>query len=241
MVKSIDNSHLTHIEDLATQDKLLETGNLQIIFHIDTPEGIPFEVEMFAEGLGHGHTQPGYIPREGNHHIMIDDVKIKLASPEATADLYTLNFLKEMFNNDVKKHGNKTKDASRIESLIRHLQETGDKDPNKIIARMYEVEGRYRFPLGRDAPPIKLSPVLEDIFSEIPNVEKMLKPITRSFDADKKVKMKEDAKKGENELNNRPVLPEFQEFIETWKKNKGEIHVLYRELLDNHKPSYERM
>ena len=200
---------MNHIADKITQDKLLETGNLQIIFHIDTPEGIPFEVEMFAEGLGHGHTQPGYIPREGNHHVMIDDVEIKLASPEATADLYTLNFLKEMFNNDIEKHGNKAKDASRIESLIRHLQETGDKDPNKIIERMYEVEGRYRFPQGRDAPPVELSPVLEDIFSEIPKVEEKLNKIIGEYNNMQALPGRIEGK-----------LPEFQEFIETWKVNK---------------------
>lgn len=150
---------MTHIKDLVTQEKFLKTGNLQIIFHIDTPEGIPFEVEMFAEGLGHGHTQPGYIPRTGNHNMMIDDVEIKLASPEATADLYTLNFIKEILNNDIEKHGKKTKDAARVESLIRHLQETGDKDPNAILTRMYEVEARYRDHAGGN-----LSPVLNDIF-----------------------------------------------------------------------------
>lgn len=143
-MKSLDGSHSKHITDQTVQDELLKTGNLKITFHIDTPEGIPFEVEMFANALGHGHTQPGYIPRKEKHSVKVDDVEIKLASSEATADLYTLNFIEEIFNNDVVKHGNKTKDASRIESLIRHLQETGDKDPGKIIERMHEVEKRYR-------------------------------------------------------------------------------------------------
>jgi hypothetical protein len=158
-VQSLDNSHSNHITDQTVQDKLLKTGNLKITFHIDTPEGIPFEVEMFANALGHGHTQPGYIPRKEKYSVKVDDVEIKLASPEATADLYTLNFIEEMFNNDVVKHGSKTKDASRIESLIRHLQETGDKDPSKIIERMHEAEKKYREHANGN-----LSPVLESIF-----------------------------------------------------------------------------
>lgn len=216
-VRSIDKTHKEHISDTAMQEQLLERGNLQIVFTVDTSKGIPFEAEMFPEGKWNGFTQLGHIPRTINS-ITLDGVEIKLASPEATADLYTLNLMGEIFNNTVEKYGEKAKDTVRTENLIRHLQGTGIKTPDDIITRMHEVEEKYRkYADG------KLSTTLEGIFARSEIVERKLNTIITNY---------KDKQSDFDTPSKTSKLPEFQEFVETWNKKKWELHKLYLEAVN---------
>ncbi|MDD2916345.1 MAG: hypothetical protein PHH70_00675 [Candidatus Gracilibacteria bacterium] len=221
---SIDKAHKEHVVDPAIQQQLLQSGNLKIVFNIDTENGIPMEVEMFAEGKGKGLTQLGNIPRT-IESFMLNGKEIKVSGVFDLADTYSINLMDELLKNSVDKFGEKAKDGARIYNLTHYLQKTGINQPRDLITKMDEVVDKYRKHAGNE-----LAPGLEAIFARLPEVKEILGEIIKDYEKQQKV--------GDKMKN---ALPEFQEFTETWNRGKGELHKLFVEASGGEKLSPERI
>lgn len=149
---SIDKAHKEHVADPATQQQLLQSGNLKIIFNIDTANGIPMEVEMFAEGKGKGLTQLGNIPRT-IESFTLNGKEIKVSGVFDLSDTYSINLMDELLKNSVDRFGEKAKDGARIYNLTHYLQKTGINQPRDLLGKMDEVVEKYRKHAGGELAP----------------------------------------------------------------------------------------
>lgn len=221
---SIDKTYKEHITDPAIQQQLLESGNIKIVFNVDTANGIPMEVEMFPDGKWKGLTQLWNIPRT-IESFMLNGKEIKVSGVFDLADTYSINLMDELLKNSVDRFGEKAKDGARIYNLTHYLQKTGIEKPRDIITKMDEVVEKYREHAGD-----KLAPWLEAIFARLPEVKEALEEIIQNYEKQQKV--------GDKMRNG---LPEFQEFTETWNKEKWELHKLFIEASGWEKLSPERI
>lgn len=212
---SIDDSYKSNVSDPKIQQQLFEAGNLKIVFNIDTANGIPMEVELFPEWKGKWLTQLWTIPRTIESFIL-NGKEIKVSWIFDLADTYTINLMNELLKNSVDQYGVKAKDGARVYNLTHYLQKTGINKPSDLITKMDEVVDKYRTHAGAD-----LAPGLEAIFARLPEVKEILKEIISDYETKQKYWNKA-----------RDWLPEFQEFTESWNKEKWELHKLYIEVLN---------
>lgn len=223
---SIDDSYKANVSDPKIQQQLFESGNLKIVFNIDTANGIPMEVELFPEWKGKWLTQLWTIPRTIESFIL-NGKEIKVSWIFDLADTYTINLMNELLKNSVDQYGVKAKDGARVYNLTHYLQKTGINNPRDLLTKMDEVVDKYRAHAGAD-----LAPGLEWIFGKLPEVKKILEKIVESY---------EERQWDFDSPRNSWKLPEFQEFIETWNKEKGELHKVYLETLNKETLTKERI
>lgn len=222
-IHSIDKTFHSNVKNPATIGKLITEWNAKIVFNLETKNGIPMEVELFADWKWNWLIQLWTIPRTVES-FFLNWKEIKVSWILDLKDTYTINLMNEILNNNVSRFWEKVKDWARIYNLTHYLKSTGINKPRDLLAHIDEVVVKYREYWWKD-----LSKWLEWIFAKVPEVKEMLWEIIKEYEKQQRIY---DRKKW--------WLPEFQEFTESMNRNKAELHKIYLEVKENKQIPPER-
>lgn len=216
-VISVNEAFTSNVIDPLIIQKLLENGNIKVVFSIDTSNGIPMEVEIYPEWNWKWYTQLWHIPRTVES-FYLNWKEIKICWLLDLVDIYTINLINEIWNNSLSLFWlKKAKDWTRVHNLTYYLKEFWVSNPKDLIAKIDEVEKKYREHWKED-----LSEWLSETFSKIPEVKETLTNIIKRYEL---------MKRTYDLLPQTWKLPEFHDFIETWNKNKAELYKMYKDII----------
>ena len=201
------------ITDPTEIQKLLEEGNLRIAFVFPTKNGVLMDVEMFAESEGKWLIQLGNMPRVIDT-FTYNGKDIKTLGLFDLTEGYTINLMDEIGKNTVSKYGEKTKDATRVYNLTHYLKSVGITDPSQLIPKIDQVVASYEKYGGE-----KLAPNLKGIFEKKEQIKEELRGMIKDYKVLQKIKWVQEIR-----------LSEFNEFLESWDKKKGELAKMYTAL-----------
>lgn len=222
-IHSIDKTFPSNVKNPATIGKLITEWNAKIVFNLETKNGIPIEVELFADWKWNWLIQLWTIPRTVES-FFLNWKEIKVSWILDLKDTYTINLMNEILNNNVTKFWEKAKDGARIYNLTHYLRSTGINKPRDLLAHIDEVVAKYREYWWKD-----LSKWLEWIFAKVPEVKEILGEIIKDYEKQQRIY---DRKKW--------WLPEFQEFTESMNRSKADLHKIYLEVKENKQIPPER-
>lgn len=230
--------------------QLLLDGDLRIVFDVPGKNWAPpIEIEAFAELPGKGIMQPWNVPRQVVS-FQHEGKEYKVSGLLDTADMYSINFIHEFFNNSLdnskkpnSSNGNnsvdvgwKIKDSNRIFNLTNYMRNVGITDPKDIIPTIERAIQK----LTQHSQWERLSPYLAYALEwVIPNTKAGEKPQTRfEYVRDELLKIVESYDDYRIELKRHNQVEwewpmEFQQFIDYWNSQKIELAKSYKLLLSN--------